>query len=314
MHYLLRPSKMLWSPPPEESSWSSRWLRCMSSGRLGPPPGAWSWWHQQGSPAKRLVCLVCHKTHNEAVLLCTDSHILTAASRRAGNGYTFMVRCDKSTVYKVWLLMEGGNSSYCPLYCFSTIQTARWIVWTLTHVGYLRWRRQWAAAALPAFRLRLPASPWCGHKQESRWRRRGCHAGSKPWLPNRKTETFKHTCILSGLNNKGGGAKVGLSGGIERLQSWFILPVTGGGGSIDDGAKKKAWGRDAELIHHAETCRKRADSFILRGTLKLTKSNIQSSSASMQKHKTVYVKLKNMEAEHNSFTDLQIDFESNLHV
>ena len=67
-------------------------------------------------------------------------------------------------------------------------------------VCYLRWLQQWAAAAPPAFRPHLPASSWCGHKQGSRWQRRGCLAGSRLWLPREK-KFFLNITYIRGLLN-----------------------------------------------------------------------------------------------------------------
>lgn len=102
--YLQRPSKMPWNLPPWGSSWNSRWLRCMMSGLLWPPPGAWSWWHQQGSPAMLPVHLVRQFITYimklfQYVQMVSHSDIPAVASRRAWNGYSIVVRCDKSTVY-----------------------------------------------------------------------------------------------------------------------------------------------------------------------------------------------------------------------
>lgn len=67
--YLLLLSTGPWSPPQQWSSWSSLWLRCMWSGLRGPPPGAWSWWHQQGSPGRQQVYLRrCCTTHIIVIL------------------------------------------------------------------------------------------------------------------------------------------------------------------------------------------------------------------------------------------------------
>ena len=52
-------------------------------------------------------------------------------------------------------------------------------------VCYLQSLQRRVAAKVPASRLHPLFSPCCGHKQGSRWRRRGCHAGSKLWLPDR---------------------------------------------------------------------------------------------------------------------------------
>lgn len=108
--YLPCPSKMPWNLPPWGSSWSSRWLRCMSSGLLGPPPGAWSWWHQQGSPVKQPVYLqrrvtkdIMRRFHYAHTV--SHSYIPTAASRRAGDGC--MEWYDKSSVYTARVLWDS---------------------------------------------------------------------------------------------------------------------------------------------------------------------------------------------------------------
>ncbi len=110
--YLPRPSKMPWNLPPWGSSWSSRWLRCMSSGLLGPPPGAWSWWHQQGWPGKPPVHLrrrfttdIMKRFHYAQTV--SHSDIPAAASRRVWNGYSRIVWYDNSTVHTARALWDS---------------------------------------------------------------------------------------------------------------------------------------------------------------------------------------------------------------
>lgn len=89
--YLLRLSKMPWNLPPPVSSWSSQWLHCMSSGLRERPPEAWSWWHQQGSPAKPPVLL---RTHLKA-----DKRKLSVCAIWPPEGLSCTVWCDNSTTY-----------------------------------------------------------------------------------------------------------------------------------------------------------------------------------------------------------------------
>lgn len=89
--YLLRLSKMPWNLPPSVSSWSSRWLRCMSSGLRERPPEAWSWWHQQGSPAKPPALL---RTRLKA-----DKRKRSVCAIWPPQGLSCTVWCDNSTTY-----------------------------------------------------------------------------------------------------------------------------------------------------------------------------------------------------------------------
>lgn len=99
--YLLCPSKMPWNLPPWGSSWSSRWLRCMSSGLLELPPGAWSWWHQQGSPARPPV----HLRRRFTTDIMKHFHY-AHSDHRAWDRYSCIVWCDKGTEY-TWIYSQG---------------------------------------------------------------------------------------------------------------------------------------------------------------------------------------------------------------